>query len=627
MFEYNKDLLYFSYQNIKSLMQFFTRLFSKIYTTTLTVTSSNGFHLRPVAQFVTKAKVFDAEIDASFNNKTVNAKAVNTLLSLNLDKGDSFILSSRGQDAEIALKELKNIFTLLMRDDKEIAVIAKKAHHYEGAVLEGLSISTGIAIAPLHRYTQIETHISNTVDFTQAITMSLEELDTLYTEHKVTDDASIFLAQKELLITIADKSHTLEMLETHIKEETSALKGGKLESKISDYHDLLNRVKIHLGYTYTTVLPDRPFILLAEDLLPSQIQSIEKSAAVGVILQKTSPASHTSILLRSSGITSIIVTETVSDHTHDMILDANAGVLVTSPTTDDTNSAKASQRIEEDQKAQSYDKRFEPSLTTGQRHVHVLANVADVASAISAKEEGAEGIGLLRSEFLFKAEKPSLEVQQTAYTEIFSLFDDITVRTLDVGGDKALPYIQIPDETNPFLGIRGVRLFETHPEILEEQLHAIFLAAQGKKIKIMFPMVSTVEEFSKAKSFAQHVAKKHQINVSNIFFGIMIEVPSVLFLLEDFNKVVDFYSIGTNDLTQYLFAIERTHPILKTDELSPVVFSALKSIMDKAEKPISICGELAANKAAISKLIGLGMETLSVSPKSVAQTKEEIRHV
>jgi phosphoenolpyruvate-protein kinase (PTS system EI component) len=140
-------------------------------------------------------------------------------------------------------------------------------------------------------------------------------------------------------------------------------------------------------------------------------------------------------------------------------------------------------------------------------------------------------------------------------------------------------------------------------------------------------MVSTVEEFNKAKSFAQNVAQKHKIDITHIDFGIMIEVPSVLFLIEAFNEVVDFYSIGTNDLTQYLFATERTHPLLKVDELSPVVFSALESIVKQAIKPVSICGELAANPDAIEKLLNLGLTTLSVSPKSIAQTKEHIRHV
>ena len=143
----------------------------------------------------------------------------------------------------------------------------------------------------------------------------------------------------------------------------------------------------------------------------------------------------------------------------------------------------------------------------------------------------------------------------------------------------------------------------------------------------MFPMVSSVDEFIEAKAFAQKVAQKHQIDISHLEFGIMVEVPSVLFLIEQFNEVVDFYSIGTNDLTQYLFAIERTHPSLRSDPLSSVVFDAIRTVVEKSTKPVSICGELAGDKKAIPTLLKLGVETLSVSGKNIPQTKEEIRNV
>jgi phosphocarrier protein FPr len=310
-----------------------------------------------------------------------------------------------------------------------------------------------------------------------------------------------------------------------------------------------------------------------------------------------------------------------------VILDTHSGVVVQNPSKDDFEKARVQQQQDLAAKTLSGKKRFEPAITQQGKYINVLANIADTHTAIIAKEEGAEGVGLLRSEFLFKSVKPTLDEQYKAYKEIFNLFIDITVRTLDVGGDKALPYLHIPPEENPFLGVRGVRLFYTHPEILEEQLHAIFLAAGDKSIKIMFPMVSTVEEFIYAKSFSKNIAQKHSLDISHHLFGIMVEVPSVLFLLDGFNEVVDFYSIGTNDLTQYLFATERTHASLKVDELSPVIFAAIETIVTKATKPVSICGELAANKDAIDKLLAIGIETLSVSPKSIAQTKEEIRHV
>jgi len=259
--------------------------------------------------------------------------------------------------------------------------------------------------------------------------------------------------------------------------------------------------------------------------------------------------------------------------------------------------------------------------------VKVFANVGDIVSAKIAKKEGACGIGLLRSEFLFTQKKPSINSQVQVYEEIFQLFDEVTVRTLDVGGDKSLPYLQIPPENNPFLGLRGVRLFRTHPQLFREQLHAIFLAAKGKKIKIMFPMVSSLEEFNNAKYFAQEVAKEHHLDISNILFGIMIEVPSVLFLLSSFNKVVDFYAIGTNDLTQYLFAIERSHPLLEANSLSEVIFSVIETILLKTTKPVSICGELASHSKATQRLIYLGLTEFSVNVKSIKALNKNIEDI
>jgi len=400
---------------------------------------------------------------------------------------------------------------------------------------------------------------------------------------------------------------------------------GATEDKSDQY--FVQRVKKHLGFEVKELFPTTPFILVAKDLLPSQIEKLSQTSVEGVILQETSINSHTAILLRGAGIKSLIANGSLLLEHEEIILDANSAVVVRSPSNNDLKKAKERLNRDEERQALALTKRFEVAATKSGKIIKVFANVTDENSAKVAKEEGADGIGLLRTEFLFKEEKPSLQMQVDSYEKIFSYFSDITLRTLDVGGDKALPYITIAKEDNPFLGIRGVRLFKSHPKIMKEQLHAVFLAAKNRPIKIMFPMVSSVEEFNEAKTFAKSVAKKHQIDISNILFGIMVEVPSVLFLIDSFNEVVDFYSIGTNDLTQYLFAIERTHSTLKTDELSPVVFSAIEMILKQATKPVSICGELAANEKAITKLLELGIETLSVSAKSIAKNKEEIRNV
>jgi len=608
-------------------MKLFKNLFSKPLSTQLKVTSSNGFHLRPVARFTTLAKSFGCDMTATFKGKTVDAKKVNTLLSLSLEKNDTFTLTTQGKEAQKALIALQTLFETLMQDDVEVNTIEKETANYEGETLEGDIIAKGVAIAPASVYKTETLQHENTLTFQDAVDKTTKALEEMYDAQKKSNNADIYLAQKELLSALGEKCDTIEELESLIEKESHKLQGTKLSAKISDYQDILQQVKIALGLEVKVMFPQDDFILLADDLLPSEIALLSTTQVQGVVLKETSINSHTAILLRASGIPSLIADTSQIPLSLDIILDSIAGVVVIHPSSKDMQKAKTLQEQNKKEKAHSASKRFKSAQTTQGKTIKVYANVGDALSAKVAKEEGAEGIGLLRSEFLFKSNKPSLETQTKAYAEIFNTFKDVTVRTLDVGGDKALPYINIPLEDNPFLGVRGVRLFRTHPEILAEQLHAIFLASQGKKVKIMFPMVSTVEEFSKAKTFAKEVAQKHCININHIDFGIMVEVPSTLFLIPAFNEVVDFYSIGTNDLTQYLFAVERTHPLLKVDALSPVVFSALESVVKQATKPVSICGELAANTDAIEKLVNLGLTTLSVNPKSIAHTKETIRHV
>ncbi len=607
-------------------MSLFDRLFPKNRTVVLHITSSNGFHLRPAALFAAEAKKFPCNIEAESRGKVVNAKNLNALLSLNLDKGDHFDLICKGKDAEAAIETLTQTFETLMKHDTEIAPIEAKERLYEGTSFAGEIISKGVAVAPLWHYTQTVHQEENGTDFTTAVTGSIAELETLYRTHKAKADSTIYLAQKALLASLLQRCDSLEALEAAVQEESEALHGGKLEAKISDYQDILYRVKRHMGYRTIVNYPNVPFILVADDLLPSQIESLPKETK-GVILKNTSPTSHTAILLRASGIPSLIFRKTLPPTDGAVILDATAGVIVTAPTPADLEEAKKAMSENQDKLQQAHRQRLKPAVTASGQTVKVLANVTDPASAQTAKEAGAEGIGLLRTEFLFKEHAPSFEEQRDAYRAIFDLFDDVTIRTLDVGGDKALPYIDLPKEDNPFLGIRGIRLLQTHPELIEAQLHAIFAAADGRGIKVMFPMVSTVEEFKTAKNFAKDVAHKHSLEIANISFGIMVEVPSVLFLMPEFNKVVDFYSIGSNDLNQYLFAIERTHATLTLDPRSSVLFDAIGRVIQEADKPVSLCGELAGDTEAVPELIKRGITTLSLSAQQIPIIKETIRHV
>ena len=607
-------------------MGLFERLFAKSATIVLHITSSNGFHLRPAAVFVKEAQKFSCQIEAESRGNSIDAKNLNALLSLNLDKGDHFDLICKGKDAEEAIEVLGTLFETLMEDETETAIIAKADRYYESDTYKGEIIAPGIAIAPLWHYREVSTQKETNSNFKEAVALSLKELEALQKRHKNDIDGSIYLAQKTLLETLVRDIEDLDALENAVTRESNALQGGKMEAKIIDYRDLLTRVKGHLGFTTDVPYPDTPFILIADDLLPSRIEHLPKEA-VGVILQQTTLTSHSAILLRAAGVPSLILHEVLPQTDTPAILDAHSGLLLLQPTKGDITQAKKVQEQDTEATQKAHDKRFESASTSRGEQIKVVANITDITSAQKAKEAGAEGIGLLRTEFLFTRGRPTLETQIEAYRNIFSLFDEITVRTLDVGGDKSLSYIDLPLEDNPFLGIRGVRLIRTHPELIEEQLHAIFKAADGKPVKIMFPMVATVEEFTQAKAFAHNTAQKYGCNIDTIRFGIMVEVPSVLFAMKQFNEIVDFYSIGTNDLAQYLFAIERTHPVLSFDPRSEVLFAALEKIMQEADKPVSLCGELAGDTEAIPRLIEIGIKTLSVSPKRIAPTKETIRYV
>jgi phosphocarrier protein FPr len=619
-------------------MNFLKKIFKKRHTpflTTLTITSENGLHLRPIAKFVNEVKQFNAEISFLAHNQEVVATQVPKILSLSLEKGESFSLKCQGEEALEASAYLTDFFEKMMQEETTVEEIVQVEERYEAMAIKGKSIAKGIAIAPLTLYeTRKVSQTKNTgLSIKDAIRKAKEELYNLYQANKTQHEAQIFLAQKELIsadIFRYECSTVRKFLEI-IKEEVSRLENSKFASRIPDYRDVEQRVLKHLGMTSIVEVPSKPYILLADDLLPSEVMKLQDTLIEGVILQQGTATSHASILLRSFAIPSMIITERL-EPTKRVILDANSGNLLLKPTANDVRQALNKQKLFKKYQQESYKKRFDSTQTKEGKIVKVLANISDYESANEAKEQGADGIGLLRTEFLFKEERPSFEEQVKSYKEIFELFNVLTVRTLDIGGDKSLPYINIPKENNPFLGIRGIRFSLQEKNLFKEQILAIFKAFEmlmpsAKNIKIMFPMVSTVEEFNQAKEMALKIAKNHNINLSNIEFGIMIEVPSVLFALEEFNEVVDFYSVGTNDLTQYLFAIERTHPTLVADATSPMLLSALKMISEQIDKPISICGELAGLEEVTEQLLDMGYETLSVSAKLIPSLKERIRHV
>jgi phosphocarrier protein FPr len=632
-------------------LNFIKNFFQKTASSSLTVSSPNGFHLRPIASFVNETKKYSEKITLKKGDKEVDAKSINTLLTLALEKDDDFELVVTGKDPQQTLEQLKDFFMALMHQervdtelknkeviesekqklvenlDSETSLSSSTQNPYTTLPLKGKIISKGIAIAKLYQAQIKFTESENPLNFEDALKESISELEKLYKKNKANSDASIYLAHKTLLEDeTIQMQKNIDAFNNYIKDNIQTLKATAFDARRADYLDIQKRVLSHMGQNSELILPDTPFILFTDDLLPSEVATLSQSAVLGVVLKKTSLVSHAAILLKSFSIPTIVCKEKLQND-QESILDANLGLLIINPTEDEVAIAKerASQYRLINQEA--YEKRFEATrVSRSNLEVKVYANVTDLESAKYAKDQGADGVGLLRSEFLFKEREPTIDEQTKAYRDIFKLFDEMTIRTLDVGGDKALPYIKIATENNPFLGIRGIRLLETHPEIIQTQLKAILRAAKGRAIKIMFPMISTPQEFIHARQMTLKIAQKYKLSSENVKFGIMIEVPSVLFQLDDFNALVDFYSIGTNDLTQYLFAIERTHPTLSTDPLSPALLEALAMIKEKTTKPVSICGEVAGLPEAIPKLLELGFTSLSMTPSQIPLIKETIRH-
>jgi len=586
----------------------------------LVITSPNGFHLRPIAKFANETKKFKSKITIIYNKREVIASNISELLSLSLDTDSKFILRAEGRDSSIATNHLIDFFNKLMLDDSRESI--EKSRGDNLGQIE--PIFKGVVVGRAYRYSQREIIENIEIDINRAISLVEQELEELYNR----DGTQIFLAQKELLISLIPDGgfNSLDEFRDVIKESILAVEGSAFSSKILDYRDLEQRVLSHLGVKRVLNLPDRKSILIARDILPQDVDIIKNSKIVGVVLEHGSLTSHSSILLRSVNIPSLILNGDIDREVEgEIILDSINSKLILSPTREELSDAKKKEERLKIEKERSFNSRFDIVKTRFGKKIKILANVTDIESAREAKEFGADGIGLLRTEFLFKEVKPTLQEQIETYKEIFELFDDITVRTLDIGGDKSLPYISIPKEDNPFLGLRGIRFSLYEQELFREQLLAIFKAHNQKPIKIMFPMVSQRDEFTKAKEIALDVAKENSIDISNILFGIMLEVPSVILAIKIFDKEVDFYSVGTNDLTQYLFAIERTHNILKVNPLSPILISALKIIIDTTKKPVSICGELAGIDEAVKVLVKIGYNKLSVSPKLVPHIKSRVR--
>ncbi|GAB4385830.1 MAG: phosphoenolpyruvate--protein phosphotransferase [Elainellaceae cyanobacterium] len=630
----------------------------------VTVKGKAGLHARPATLFVNLAKGYESEIRVRHGQHIANGKSLVSLLKLGVEGGQTIRIMARGQDQEAALQTLVAAVETGLEEEEETSdrhSALDWTPTFDTKAIPGIAASSGMAIGKVHQFKRSKIVVESTAKdpkaeaarLQQAIATAQAELNDLYEEVKERSGnakASIFLAHQEFL----NDPDLVTEANNHVNEQHSAgwawqqvieqrahaleqLNDPLLAGRAVDLRDVGRRVLRLLANTIEdeAALPSQPFILIADDLTPSDTASLDPILTLGFCTAAGGPTSHTAIIARSLDIPAIVgAGPAVLNLAEDTlcIVDGESGNLYPDPNPKDLETAQKAlvdlQAIRETEKLACY----QPALMTDGHRVEVVANIGAAREAEQAVNAGAEGIGLMRTEFLFlqRSQPPSEEEQVAAYTQMAQALNGLPliIRTLDIGGDKEIPYLRLPKEENPFLGVRGIRLCFAQPDLFKTQLRAIFRAAQTGPIKIMFPMISTLEDFENARQMAEAV--RQEVGADPVEMGMMVEVPSAVAMADEFAKVVDFFSIGTNDLTQYALAMDRGHPTLskQADGLHPAILRMIHQTVqaaNEAGKWVGVCGGIAGDPKGAAILTGLGVTELSMSIPSIAAVKARLR--
>ncbi|PTT53837.1 phosphoenolpyruvate-protein phosphotransferase PtsI [Aeromonas sp. HMWF015] len=440
----------------------------------------------------------------------------------------------------------------------------------------------------------------------------------------------------------ADKA-IYEVIEQYAKM-MAELDDPYLRERATDFRDIGTRlVKNVLGIAVVNLSTiDEEVILVAKDLTPSETAQINLKYVLGFVTDIGGRTSHTSIMARSLELPAIVGTNDITERVKNgdmLVLDAINNQIIINPTAEqltETKKFQAQFQAEKDELAKLKDL---PAITLDGHQVEVCANIGTVKDTEGAIRNGAEGVGLYRTEFLFmdRDALPTEDEQFKAYKEVAEAMPDqpIIVRTMDIGGDKELPYMNFPKEMNPFLGWRAVRIFFDREDIMHAQLRAILRASAFGKLRIMFPMIISVEEFRSLKATVEKLKAELRAEGKafdeSIEVGIMIETPAAAVMAHHLAKEVDFFSIGTNDLTQYTLAVDRGNEMISAmyNPLSPSVLTLIKMVIDASHaegKWTGMCGELAGDERATLLLLGMGLDEFSMSAISVPRIKKLIRN-
>ena len=421
----------------------------------------------------------------------------------------------------------------------------------------------------------------------------------------------------------------------------AAMEDEYMRGRAADVKDISERVlAILMGRDKSSVITDEPVIIVADDLAPSETVQLDKDKVLSFVTVHGSANSHTAILARTMSIPALIGTPIPLDASidgHLAVVDGNSGCIYVDPDDETLRIMEEKLAQEKEKKELLQTLKGKESITLDGRKVSLYANVGSLADLSRALENDAEGIGLFRSEFLYleKEDYPTEEEQFAVYRAAAEIMagKQVIIRTLDIGADKQADYFKLPKEENPAMGCRAIRICLTRPEVFKTQLRALFRASAYGKISIMYPMITSVKEVRQIKAIVEEV--KQELITKGIPFGeveqgIMIETPAAAVTSDLLAKEVDFFSIGTNDLTQYLLAIDRQNEELEQffDAHHPAVLRMIAMTVENAHKAgiwCGICGELAADPGLTEQFLEMGVDELSVSPGSVLGLRKVVR--
>lgn len=647
---------------------------------TMTLTNLHGLHARPAAKFVQTAGRFMANVTVSdlTNGKgPVSARSLNAIATLGAIENHQIRICASGEEAKLVLAALK----VLIEDNfgEEPAASAPKQQPAEvqnvlpeSGALKAVPISEGFALASLFKYqaqrpaipadraenpesewTRLQAALENTSREISVLARRMKQ--SIGASEGAIFDAHLLILQDPELIQQAragiDERHENAAFAwnaaiTAAAESYRALDDAYLQQRAADVEDVGTRVLFRMmnNSAPAPIVFEAPVILYAPDLTPTETSQLDMNMVLGIITAGGGPTSHSAILSRALGIPAVAGAGTMLDRQPVGALtgiNGSTGEIWLDPSPDvqaEIQARRAEWLAGREKLLQSSQ---QLAKTKDGQRVEVFANIGGVNDARGAVQNGAEGIGLLRTEFLFLTREtaPSEEEQTLILREIFETMGEqrpVTVRTLDVGGDKELPYIQLPEEPNPFLGVRALRLSLSRPDLFLAQLRAILRAADGFPCRIMFPMVADVEEIRKARAWVENAHEElkaeNKPHAWPVELGIMVEIPSAALLAPVLVNEVDFFSIGTNDLTQYTLAAERGNPALYhlADGLHPAVLRLIKEVVEASHqvgKWTGICGELGGDPQAIPILVGLGIDELSLNPAGIPHVKSIIREL